>query len=442
VVYANLFESLTRIAQDGSVVPGLARSWDVSPDALVYTFHLVTGAKFHDGTPFDANDVKFTLDRARGADSTNPQKGLFTPIAKVEVVDPATVRVTLDHPVWNFLFNIGRGEAAIVAPESIATDATRPVGTGPFKFSAWVKGDHVDLVKNPDYWGTPARLDKVTFKFVSDPSAAYAAMLAGDIDAYPVFPALETLASFKKDPRFAVSIGTTEGETILAMNNGRAPFNNLAVRRAISMAVDRKAVIDGAQFGYGTPIGTHFAPHNPAYVDLTGMYPYDPGKAKQMLKDAGFPNGFKATLKLPPVEYARRGGEIIASELKAIGVEVQIVPIEWAQWLTEVFAGKDYDLTIVSHVEPLDIDIYARDDYYFDYHSDAFKKIMADLNLAIDPAKRTALLQAAQRQVTNDAVNVFLFELAKSGVWNAKIKGLWANAPIEANDMTGVYWDG
>jgi peptide/nickel transport system substrate-binding protein len=441
IVYANVFESLTRITQDGSVVPGLARSWDVSADGLAYTFHLVTGARFHDGTPFDAADVKFTLDRARAPESTNPQKPLFTPITKVEVVDPSTVKVTLDHPVWNFLFNIGRGEAAIVAPESIATDATRPIGTGPFKFAAWVKGDHVDLVKSADYWGAPARLDKVTFKFISDPTAAYAAMMAGDIDAYPVFPALETLTSFKKDPRFTVSVGTTEGETILAMNNGRAPFNNLAVRRAISMAVDRKAVIDGAQFGYGTPIGTHFAPHNPAYVDLTGVYPYDPAKAKQALKDAGFPNGFKATLKLPPVEYARRGGEIIASQLKAVGIDVQIIPIEWAQWLTEVFANKDYDLTIVSHVEPLDIDIYARDDYYFDYHSDAFKKIMADLNLATDPAKRTSLLQAAQRQITGDAVNVFLFELAKSGVWNARLKGLWANAPVEANDMTGVYWD-
>jgi peptide/nickel transport system substrate-binding protein len=440
VVYANVFEGLTRIQSDGSVAPALARSWEVTPDGLVYTFHLASGVRFHDGTTFDATDVKFSLDRARAASSVNAQKALFMPIAKVDVVDPATVKVTLDHPVGNFLFNMGWGDAVMVAPESAATNATRPVGTGPFRFSAWVKGDHVDLARNHDYWGTPARLDKVTFKFVSDPSAAYAAMQAGDLDAYPVFPALETLAAFKRDPRFSVVVGTTEGETILAMNNARAPFNKLEVRRAISMAVDRKAVIDGAQFGYATPIGTHFAPHNPAYVDLTATYPYDPVKARDMLRAAGYPNGFKATLKLPPVEYARRGGEIIASQLKAVGVDVQIVPIEWAQWLSEVFAGKDYDLTIVSHTEPLDIDIYGRDDYYFGYRSDAFKKIMADLNLATDPAKRTALLQAAERQITTDAVNVFLFELAKAGVWNAKIRGLWSNMPIGANDMTAVYW--
>jgi peptide/nickel transport system substrate-binding protein len=441
VVSDNVFESLTRINSDGTVGPGLAKSWDISPDGLAYTFHLVTGAKFHDGTPFDAGDVKFSLDRARAADSVNPQKDLFTPIAAVDVIDPATVKVTLSHPVWDFLFNVGRGEAAIVAPNSIATDATHPIGTGPFKFTDWVQGDHVDLAKNPDYWGTPARLDKVTFKFVSDPTAAYAAMEAGDIDAYPAFPALETLSQFMSDPRFSVVIGTTEGETIMAMNNGRAPFNNLAVRRAISMAVNRQTVIQGAMFGYGTPIGSHFPPHNPAYVDLTGLYPYDPAKAKQMLAAAGYPNGFKATLKLPPVDYARKSGQIIADELKAIGIDVQIVPVEWADWLTTVFGNKDYDLTIVSHTEPNDIDIYGRDDYYFDYHSDAFKKIMADLNLAIDPAKRTALLQQAQRQIADDAVNVFLFEYPKTGVWNAKIKGLWANAPVDVTDLTAVYWN-
>ncbi len=440
VVYANVFEGLTRIVADGSVAPALARTWDISADGLTYTFHLATGVKFHDGTAFDGTDVKFSLDRAKAPTSTNAQKGLFTPITKVDVVDPATVRVTLDHPVGNFLFNLGWGDAVIVAPESAASNATKPVGTGPFRFSAWVRGDHVDLVRNPDYWGTPVKLEKATFKFISDANAANAAVRAGDVDAFPVFPALETLASFKQDPRFTVVVGTTEGETILAMNNAKAPFNNLAVRRAISMAVDRKAIIDGAQFGYGTPIGTHFAPHNPAYLDLTSTYPYDPAKARDALKAAGFPNGFKVTLKLPPVEYARRGGEIIASQLKAVGIDAQIIPIEWAQWLSEVFTNKDFDLTIVSHTEPLDIDIYGRDDYYFGYKSDAFKKILADLNLATDPAKRTALYQAAERQITTDAVAVYLFELAKAGVWNAKIKGLWANLPIGANDLTGVYW--
>jgi peptide/nickel transport system substrate-binding protein len=194
-------------------------------------------------------------------------------------------------------------------------------------------------------------------------------------------------------------------------------------------------------FGYGTPIGSHFAPHNPAYVDLTGVYPHDPAKAKELLKEAGYPDGFKATLKLPPPSYARRGGEIVAEQLKAVGVTIDIVNMEWAQWLSEVFKGKDFDLTIISHTEPMDFDIYARDDYYFGYHSDAYKAIMAALDGTTDPAARTKLMQDAQRQIAADAVNVFLFELAKTGVANAKLKGLWANSPIQANDMTGVFWE-
>jgi peptide/nickel transport system substrate-binding protein len=441
VVYANVFEGLTRIGPDGEVLPALAQAWEISADGLVYTFHLASGVTFHDGTTFDAEDVKFSLNRARADDSTNAQKALFTDIVSVDIVDPATVRVTLDHPLASFLFNLGWGDAVIVAPESAADNATHPIGTGPFRFADWVKGDHVDLVRYPDYWQAPAKLDNATFKFISDPTAAFAAMMAGDIDAFPNFPAPETLAQFKTDPRFRVVVGLTEGETIMAMNNGKAPFDDLRVRRAMSYAVDRQAVIDGAMFGYGAPIGSHYSPADAGYIDLTGLYPHDPAKAKALLADAGYPDGFAVTLKLPPTTYARRGGEIIADQLKAVGVKVQIVNVEWAQWLSDVFTDKDFDLTIISHTEPADIGIYARDDYYFDYHSEVFKRIMHDLDLATDPTKRMELLADAQQRIAKDAVNVFLFEFAKLGVWNAKLKGLWTNEPMQSNDLTGVFWE-
>jgi peptide/nickel transport system substrate-binding protein len=441
VTYANIFEGLTRIDGTGAVQPNLAQSWDISEDGLTYTFHLHDGVKFHDGTPLTADVVKFSLDRTTAPDSTNGQKQLFAAIDKVEAVDPLTVKVTLKHPQGDFLYDLGWGDAEIVAPNTAASNATHPVGTGPFRFLDWVKGDHIDIEKDPGYWGTPARLDKATFKFINDPTAAFAAMMAGDVDAFPNFPAPETLSQFKSDPRFAVVVGTTEGETVLAMNNGKKPFNDLKVRQAMSYAIDRKAIIDGAMFGYGTPIGSHYSPADPGYVDLTGEYPYDPAKAKDLLKEAGYADGLKVTLKLPPPSYARRGGEIIAQQLKAVGVDAEIVPIEWAQWLSDVFKNKDFDLTIVSHTEPADYGVYARDDYYFDYHSDAFKKLISDLSLATDPAKRTALLSDIQKKIADDAVNVFLFELAKTGVWNAKIKGLWENSPIQANDLTAVYWE-
>ena len=440
VLYSNVFEGLTRFASDGSIIPGLAKSWEISRDGTSYTFHLNAGVTFHDGSSMDAQDVKFSLDRARGEDSANAQKALFAGITDVSVVDPLTVKVSLDAANGSFLFNMAWGDAVIVAPETIENIKTNPVGTGAFEFSNWVQGDRIELTRNADYWGTPAALESATFKFISDPTAGFAAMMAEDVDAFVNFPAPENLPQFEADPRFQVIVGSTEGETILSTNNKMPPLDNVKVRKAIAHAIDRQAIIDGAMFGVGTPIGTHFAPHHPDYLDLTANSAYDPDLAKQLLAEAGFENGFETTLKLPPPSYARRGGEIIAAQLRAVGIQTEISNLEWAQWLEQVFRGKDYGLTIVSHTEPMDIGIYARPDYYFQYDNPAFQTLMTDLRSESDPATRSAMLQNAQTIISEDYVNGFLFELAVPTVANAKIRGLWENAPTQATDLTGVSW--
>ncbi|QKC96474.1 ABC transporter substrate-binding protein [Mesorhizobium sp. NZP2298] len=439
VTYANVFEGLTRIGPNGEVLPDLAESWAISDDGKVYTFKLHTGVKFHDGTDFSADDVKFSLDRARAENSVNAQKQLFAAIDKVEVVDPATVKVTLSHPQGSFLYNMGWGDAVIVSSKSADTNKEKPVGTGPFKFQSWAKGSSITLVKSVHYWGTPAFLEKVEFRIVPDAAAAVPALLSGDIQAFPFFDP-DSVSQVKDDPRFKVVVGATEGETILSINNKKPPFDKLQVRQAISYALDRKAIIDGASAGLGLPIGSHMSPANKYYVDLTGRYPHDVAKAKELLKEAGLENGFKATLKLPPTTYARLGGEIIASQLRDVGINLEIIPVEWAQWLDQVFTKKDYDLTIVSHTEPNDIDIYARKDYYFNYDNPAFNKVIADLELTSDEAKRKELYAQAQKILADDAVVGFLYELPKVGVWDAKLQGLWEDAPIPANDLTKVKW--
>ncbi|MCB1343426.1 MAG: ABC transporter substrate-binding protein, partial [Pseudooceanicola sp.] len=332
------------------------------------------------------------------------------------------------------------GDAVIVAPESIENIKTNPVGTGAFKFVSWTQGDKIELERNADYWGAAPALEKATFKFISDPTAAFAAMMAEDVDVFSGFPAPENLPQFESDPRFQVLVGSTEGETILAMNNKRPPFDNVKVREAVAHAIDRQAIIDGAMFGYGTPIGTHFAPHNPDYEDLTALSNYDPEKSKALLAEAGMADGFSTTLHLPPPSYARRGGEIIAAQLAAVGIKAEIVNVEWAQWLETVFRGKDFGLTIVSHTEPMDIGIYARPDYYFQYDNKAFQDLMAELNRTTDPAKRSAMLKQAQETIAKDYVNGYLFQLAALSVAKAGIEGLWVNAPTAAVDLTVVKW--
>ena len=237
VVYSNIFEGLTRFMGDGSVVPGLAKSWDISDDGLSYTFHLQGDVRFHDGSAMDAADVKFSLDRARAEDSTNAQKALFTGIADVAVIDPLTVVLTLEAPNGNLLFNLAWGDAVIVASETIETIKSNPVGTGAFRFVKWVQGDRIDLVRNGDYWGTAPALEGATFKFISDPTAAFAAMMAEDIDAFQTFPAPENLPQFDADPRFKLLIGSTEGETILSTNNKMPPFDNKLVRQALALSL-------------------------------------------------------------------------------------------------------------------------------------------------------------------------------------------------------------
>lgn len=441
VVYANIFEGLTRFAPDGSVLPALAKEWSIENEGARYVFSLHSGVKFHDGADFTAEDVKFSVDRAMAEDSTNAQKGLFENIDNVEVMDPLTVAINLKQPDGSLLFNLAWGDAVILDEASAADTATKPVGTGPFTFTNWVQGDRVEITKNPDYWGTPVQLEKAVFKFISEPTAAFAAIMAGDVDAFPNYPAPENLAQLDADPRYSVVLGSTEGETILSMNNARPPLDDVRVRQAISHAINRDDIIDGAMFGYGTPIGTHFAPHNPAYVDLVSQSEFDIVKSKALLKEAGFSEGLTLSLKLPPPSYARRGGEIIAAQLRDVGITAEIENVEWAQWIEQAFKGKDFDLTIVSHTEPMDIGVYADPDYYFEYDNADLQTLMTEFGVETDEAKREEMLRNAQQIISDDFVNGYLFQLAKTGVANSKLKGLWENSPTQANDLTGVYWE-
>lgn len=442
VVYANVFEGLTRLTQNGAVAPSLADSWEAAPDGLTWTFHLRRGVTFSDGSPFDAAVAKFSLDRITAESSTNAQKALFAPIRNVEVVDPATLRIRLSRPMATLPYVLAWGDAVMVSPKSAATNAVTPIGTGPFKLQGWQRGSQLTLIRRDGYWGAAPRLNSVVFRFISDPTAAFAAVSAGDVDAFPNYPAPENVAQFQRDPRFRVVVGASEGKVILGINNTRAPFNDVRVRRALSYAIDRDALIQGAMFGFGQPIGSHYSRQAPGYVDLTELSPHDPAKARALLAEAGYPNGIDVTLRLPPRPYARRSGEVLISQLAQAGIRARIENLEWAQWLDQVFKRRQFDLTIVEHVEPMDYDIYGRKDYYFGYDSPAFDALLTQVNAAPDEPTRNRLLGDLQRRIADDAVNGFLFQSSRIGVWKADVNGLWINGPIAANDVTGAYWTG
>jgi peptide/nickel transport system substrate-binding protein len=441
VTHYNIFEGLTKINEDFSVTPLLAEKWDFSPDLKTLTFTLKPNVKFQDGEPFSSKDVKFSFERFAAKDSTNKDKGFFASIDSIDTPDPMTVVLKFKTPSFEALFHLGMDTAVILDEKSAANEATIPIGTGPYKLAFWAKGASITLDKWDGY-RDPGKIPLVraTFRFISDPSAAVAAMLAGDVDDFPRFANVQSIDQFKSDPRFQVLIGGTEGKTILAMNNRRKPLNELKVRQAIAYAIDRKAIIDGAMNGLGTPIGSHLTPNDPGYIDLTGMYPHDPAKSKELLKEAGVTTPLDLGLILPPPPYARQGGQIIAAELAQVGIDAKIQEVEWAQWLSGVYKDHNFDLTIISHVEPLDIGIYANPNYYFGYDSPAFQAIYAKVTSAPNLEAYKAALGEAQRKIAEDCVNAFLFQLPNVTVASAQLQGLWKNAPIFVNDLSEMSW--
>lgn len=442
IVHVNVLEGLVKIAVDGKLSPLLAESWAMDPDGKSYTFKLRRGVKFHDGEAFDASDVKFSFERARAEGSTNKaKKALFDNIASIATPDAFTVIFTLVNADGNFLFRLGENPAVILDPKSAATTAAKPVGTGPYQFAEWKKGVSVTLTKFEGYRNAPAvKLKRVTFRFINDPAARVAALLAGDVDGVPRLDAPQALRQFQADKRFTVEIGATAGKGILAINNRKKPFDDVRVRRAIASAIDRKAFIDGVLDGLGQPIGSHFAPTDAGYVDLTGVTPFDIEKAKALLKEAGVKTPLDVSLTLPPPQYARKGGEVVAAQLAKIGINARIDNVEWAQWLSGAYKG-NFELTIINHVEPLDYAIYTDPAYYYGYDSAAFRALVAKHAATTQPAERSKLFGQMQRQLADDAVNAYIFNPAQVAVAKKGLKGLWASSPIFANDLAALRWE-
>ncbi|MBC5763112.1 ABC transporter substrate-binding protein [Ramlibacter albus] len=438
VTLYNIYETLTKINPDGSVSPLLAESWEVSPDLRTYTFRLRKGVKFSNGEPFNARAVKFSFDRAGDEKSTNKDKRTFANIS-TQVVDDNTVVLINKEIDPDFLFLVGQATAIIVEPKSAATNATQPTGTGPYKLENWVKGSSIVLAKRDDYRNAAnVKIRRATFRIIPDPAAQMTALLAGDVDVFQRVTA-RGIDQFKGNPKFQVLTSGSRAKTILALNNKKKPLDDVRVRRAINMALDRNAVIKGAADGFGTPIGSYYPPSAPGYVDLTKVNAYNPDQARALLKEAGV-NNLELTITLPPPPYARQGGEVIASMLDKVGIKTKLQNVEWAQWLSNVYGNKNYDMTIISHVEPFDLGNFSRPGYYWNYENPKFNALYDKYKQTANAAERTKILGDIQRLVADDAVHGYLYQPQWVTIANKNVKGLWTNMPIFVNDISVMHW--
>ncbi len=441
----NIIEPMVKIDADGQLVPLLAESWEVSDDGLSYVFNLREGVTFHDGADFTAEDVVYSIDRSRDQDGEHPFKLQLESVESVTAIDDFTVEIVLTEFSANFLFFMAQSVGMIFDESDAADLAEAPVGTGPFTFTEWVRGDRITVNANENYWGDAALLTEITYRYIEDPNALNNAMLAGDIQVIAGVSAPELLDVFASDDAFTVSVGTTNGEVTMALDNLGDELSDVRVRQALSYAIDRQEIIDGAYFGYGSLTGSFSVPTDPYYVDLTSRYPFDPDRARALLTEAGFDGDLTLTMKLPPPSYARRSGEIIQSQLADVGVTLEIENVEWGVWLEDVFNGVDgvrnYDTSIVAHVEARDIIQYGNPEYYFGYDNADVQANLAAADAEPDDDARYALLAEVQTQITEDAASIWLFVLPQLSVTDAGIEGYIANSTSQALDMSQVAFN-
>jgi peptide/nickel transport system substrate-binding protein len=441
VVLYNVQECLVKVDAHGKVVPWLAERWHTA-DNRNYTFFLKKGVRFHNGRELKAADVKFVIERAMNPETKHPYPQYYAAIGDIIVKDDYTITFSLKSPSANFLLNMARQGSVIYPREAVETLKSAPVGTGPFTIAEWVRGDRIVLKRNGDYHvkGLP-KLDQVTFRFIADPNAALAALRAGDIDASLFGLGPEHVADLKKDGRFDVIIGETTNDVILAMNNSRKPFSDVRVRRAVTHAINKQDVVKLAMFGMGRVIGSNVDPLNPYFVDLAGAMPYDPARAKKLLAEAGYPNGFEAVLKVAPqYYYTVRSGEVIVDQLAKVGVKVKIEQIEWGQWLARVWKEADYDLTIIGHAEAWDIANYANPKYYYRYDSAKFQELFKKSEITLDDKARREQYAQLQKMQVEDAPVVFLFVHPRLVVAKKGVTGFWKDLPIQSADLSEVGW--
>ena len=439
VLLNNVYEGLLRIQPDGKIVPGLAQSYTQSKDGLTWTFKL-RKAKFHKGQSLSANDVVWSFKRVLSPTDTSvlpAQKKEFANVASVTAKGADTIVLVLKQRDNNVLFSLTQ-RGGVIFKAGSSNFATTANGTGPYKFKAWNRGNNISLVRNEQYWGTPAKTKNVVFRYINDSTALSNAMLSGQLDILTTVSEPRLLSAFKAKKNLQVVGGTTNCEVVLSMNNSKAPFNNKFVRQAVRSAIDKKALIKTATAGYGTEIGSFVPPTDPWYEDLTGLFPYNLKNAKALLTKGGYPKGFDVQLDVPPVWYARDTQEFIAASLKKIGINVTLKPVAWAEWIDRVFTKADYDMSIVCHIERNDMSIYANPNYYFKYNSATYQGLVAKAGSARTPTAQALLLKKAARVLAQDSPSDWLFLQARNQVARKTVTGFPANSVGDSYSVSGI----
>lgn len=433
----NVYEGLVKLDQGGEIVRSLAKSWEVSEDRMTYVFELVDDAKFSNGDRFTAEDAKFSIERVK-TDWTVSLKSVMDVVDKVEAVSPTELEVTLNQPSNDWLYRMTTRVGAMFSESGVEDLATKPVGTGPYQLDKWTRGDSIDLIRNGDYWGKQPYFATVALKYFKDPTALNNALLSSTINVIGTVQTPESLDQFEDDSQYQVIEGITNGEVVLSFNNGEGPLTDKRVRQAVRYAIDHEALLKTCWAGRGTLIGSMVPPTDPWSEDLTNLYPYDVDKAKELLEASG-KAGETLRLRIPTLPYAVSCGTVVKSQLEQAGFKVELDQLEFpAAWLTTVFTDADYDMSIVAHVEPRDMQaVFGDKTYYTRYDNPEFRSLLEQADRGTEQ-EQIESMKAAAELLSEDAAADWLFLLPNLIVADEGITGLPKNAISESFDLTGL----
>jgi peptide/nickel transport system substrate-binding protein len=441
-IFFNIFEGLVKADPDGNFVPALAESYEISDDATVFTFKLRGGVKFHNGNLLTAEDVIYTMDKCRGAETGVPVLAAYSEIESVTAVDDSTIEIKLKNPNIEFLAYLN----IAIIPHDYAEQDTFPIGTGPYKFKSRSVQDNIILEKFADYWGEPGYLDEVTFKIIENNDALMMALRSGSADL-----AVHRVATEVKElgEDYELLESPTNLVQALYLNNAAEPLNDPRVRKALNYAVNVEDVMIIVNEGLGTPIGSSIYPAFGKYFmpELADAYPYDPEKAKELLSEAGYPDGFSLTITAPSNYVVHvNTAQVLAEQFKAIGIDAKINLVEWATWLSEVYQGRNFESTVVgfdaSYLTAralLERWISDNSKNMINFNDPEYDRVLKEAFAATSDEEQTALYKQAEKILSDDAANVYLMDPNDLTVISKKLGG-YIFYPLFVIDLAKIYY--
>lgn len=444
-----MYENLVKFDAKLKIVPGLATRWEQSKDGMSWTFFLRKGVKFHDGTPFNSEAVKVFVERMIGPEKPS-RAGLYVPfVNSVEIVDDVTIKIHLKSPFAFFLNNLAHSASGIISPTALRTYgkdiARKPVGTGPFKFVEWVHGDHITLVRNDDYWGGKPNLDKILIKTVKEDSTRVMMLQSGDAHLIVRIPP-EDVPRLEKDGKIKLDSTETLRVLYIGINCFKKPFTDVRVRQALNYAIDKEAIVKNIYQGRALVSSGIVAPLTTGYFPIQG-YPYDPEKAKKLLAEAGYPNGFKAKLWSPQGRYPKdfEMAQVVQQQLKRVGIDCTLDTMEWAAYLAATRKGPEENESELFLLGWAPSTAEARWILYplftteqwvpkgnnrSFYSNKEFDELVAKFTRATNKAEMDQYLKAAQELLVKEAPSIFILVTKETIGMSKKLQGV-INSPLE-----------